>query len=450
MASFPRQPPSGITVIIVGAGFAGLGAAIECDRKGHRVILLEKSRSIEDLQRVGDIISFDPNASRLLKRWPGVWEALWPVTRHAEDFDVHAWTGELLTKQSFAWENEHWGPRLSGHRGEMHAAIYAHAVARGTIDIRIGHRVTGYFETDEGAGVIVQSGGGDDDDDDNNGEQEPQEQRLTADVVLAAEGVRSPGRGLVLGFEDKPKSSGYAVYRAWFPAERLRADPLTRPLVSNGDWMGGWVGPDLHFLCSCLKDGRDFNWAYTHPDAADIDESWQFPGTVEEALGPLEGWSPVVRAIVQATPPGRLIDHKLVYRDTLPTFASPRARIALIGDAAHPFLPTSIQGAGQAVEDGVTLAITLERCGRGNIPQAVRAYEKIRYDRVREAQAQGVRTRERWHKADWDEVRKDPTRLHLVREAWLLDFDAEEHAYKVVDQVIQDLSLEESQKSDGV
>jgi 2-polyprenyl-6-methoxyphenol hydroxylase-like FAD-dependent oxidoreductase len=429
MASFPRLPPSGITVIVVGAGFAGLGAAIECDRKGHRVILLEKSSSIEELQRIGDIISFDPNASRLLKRWPGVWEALWPVTRHAEVFDMHAWTGELLTQQSFAWENKNWGPRLSGHRGEMHAAVYEHARARGTIDIRLGSRVTGYFETDKDAGVIIKGADG-------------EEQQLVADAVLAAEGVRSPGRKIVLGFDDQPKSSGYAVYRAWFPAERLRDNELTRHLVSNGDWMGGWVGPDLHFLCSCLKDGRDFNWAYTHRDLADIDESWQFPGTVDEALANLDGWSPVVREIVKATPDGRLIDHKLVYRDTLPTFTSPKAHIALIGDAAHPFLPTSIQGAGQALEDGVTLAITLERCGKDNVSQAVRAYEKIRYDRVRKAQAQGVRTRERWHKANWDEVRNDPTRLHLLREAWLLDFDAEEHAYEVFDEVIQSLSRE--------
>jgi 2-polyprenyl-6-methoxyphenol hydroxylase-like FAD-dependent oxidoreductase len=421
MASFPKLPPSGITIIIVGAGFAGLGAAIECDRKGHSVILLEKSSKIEDLQRIGDIISFDPNGSRLFKRWPGVWDALQPITRHAQVLDMNAWTGELMTQQSYAWENENWGPRLSGHRGEMHAAIYKHVQERG-IDVRLGHRVSDYFETDEEAGVVV------------NGE------RLTADVVFAAEGVRSPGRKIVLGFEDKPKSSGYAVYRAWFPAERLRNNEVTKHLVSNGDWMGGWFGPDIHFLASCLKNGKDFNWAYTHKDIDDIDESWQFPGTVQEALKNLEGWSEVVHEIVKATPDGRLIDHKLVYRDTLPTFTSPKARIALIGDAAHPFLPTSIQGASQALEDGVTLAVCLELSGKDKIPQAVKAYEKIRYDRVRDAQAQGVRTRERWHKANWDEIREDPTRLHLLREAWLLDFDSEKHAYEAFPEAFKSLS----------
>jgi 2-polyprenyl-6-methoxyphenol hydroxylase-like FAD-dependent oxidoreductase len=82
-----------------------------------------------------------------------------------------------------------------------------------------------------------------------------------------------------------------------------------------------------------------------------------------------------------------------VYRDPLPTFISPEARIALIGDAAHPFLPTSIQGASQSVEDGVTLAVCLEKCG-GDVQQAVRVYEKIKDERVCRAQGTGVPSRE--------------------------------------------------------
>jgi 2-polyprenyl-6-methoxyphenol hydroxylase-like FAD-dependent oxidoreductase len=72
---------------------------------------------------------------------------------------------------------------------------------------------------------------------------------------------------------------------------------------------------------------------------------------------------------------------------------------------AHPFLPTSIQGASQSMEDGVALAITLERSGKGKVQQAVRAYEAIRYERVHRAQMTGVSTREQWHKADWEKIR---------------------------------------------
>lgn len=63
MPDYPRLPPSGVKVIVVGAGFAGLSAAIECDRKGHSVTLLEKVEHIDEITRIGDIISFDPNGA---------------------------------------------------------------------------------------------------------------------------------------------------------------------------------------------------------------------------------------------------------------------------------------------------------------------------------------------------------------------------------------------------
>lgn len=325
-----------------------------------------------------------------------------------------------MTRQSFANEKV-WGRRINGHRGELHSIIFNHAVERG-IDIRFGQRVTDYFESETEAGVVV------------NGE------RMTADIVIAAEGVRSRGRRIVLGFDDKPKSSGYAVYRAWFPSDVIAANPKLKHLVVNGDTHQGWVGPDLHFLASSIKGGKEFNWVFTHVDDGNIEENWQFPGRVEDCLKYVSGWAETVVEIVKSTPKdARLIDHKLVFRDPLPTFISPRARIALIGDAAHPFLPTSIQGASQSIEDGVVLAACLEKAGRGDVQLGVRAFEKIRYRRVHDAQAMGVKTREKWHKADFSRVWENPESIHLSREPWLLNFDAEKDAYERWEEVAKGL-----------
>jgi 2-polyprenyl-6-methoxyphenol hydroxylase-like FAD-dependent oxidoreductase len=188
----------------------------------------------------------------------------------------------------------------------------------------------------------------------------------------------------------------------------------------------------------------------THKDLGDIDEDWSFPGQKEDVTKDLKGWAPIVHDIVNATPPDRLVDYKLVFRDPLPTFISPKARIALIGDAAHPFLPTSIQGASQSMEDGVALAICLEKCGSKKVQQAVRAYEAIRYERVHKAQMTGVTTREQWHKADWEKIRKDPTSLHLKRDPWLLDFDQEAHTYAVFDDAVAQLNKNQSPKNSSV
>ncbi|MCJ1241689.1 hypothetical protein MMC14_009695 [Varicellaria rhodocarpa] len=211
-------------------------------------------------------------------------------------------------------------------------------------------------------------------------------------------------------------------------------------MVESGDTFNAWVGPDKHFLATSVKDGRDFSWVCTHKDDADIKESWETPGKIEDALKILQGWDPVVLAIVRATP--ACVDWKVVYRDPLPTWISPKARIALIGDAAHPFLPTATQGASQAMEDGCTLAICFELAGKERIPEAVRAYQKIRYDRVRAAQKTGEDTRNNWHKSDHDRLASKPMdmkKLSLHKEAWLLAHDAEAHAYQVYPEIVKGL-----------
>jgi 2-polyprenyl-6-methoxyphenol hydroxylase-like FAD-dependent oxidoreductase len=345
----------------------------------------------------------------MFEKWPGVLDKLIPIIHTSEAVEFRDWEGNYVTTQSFA-DEKRWGRRINGHRGEIHEILIDYATSQG-IDIRTGQNVAGYFEDDDCAGITV----GD--------------QKFTADIVLASEGVKSPARKIVLGYEDLPKPSGYAVYRAWFPSAELARNPLTRHLV-DGDTHTGWIGRDVHFLVAAIKGGKEISWVCTHRDDSDIEESWQFPGKVEDVLACLEGWDPVVHELVKATPQDRLFDYKLVFRDPLPTFISPGCRIVLIGDAAHPFLPTSIQGASQAMEDGAVIAACLDVAGKDRVQEAVRVFEKIRYDRVHRIQATGVTTRESWHKADWVAIREDPTRLHLPREEWILNFDAEADAYE--------------------
>ena len=148
--------------------------------------------------------------------------------------------GKFVTSQSFAEEEEIWGRRINGHRGEIHRVLLDYAKSVG-IEIKLGQNVTSYFEEDTCGGIEV---GG---------------ERITADVVLSAEGVRSPGRKIVLGFDDLPQSSGYAVFRAWFPSTELAKNPLTKHLV-DGDTHNGWIGEDAHFLAAAIKGGAEISW----------------------------------------------------------------------------------------------------------------------------------------------------------------------------------------------
>lgn len=119
----------------------------------------------------------------------------------------------------------------------------------------------------------------------------------------------------------------------------------------------------------------------------------------------------------------------------------------LLGDAAHPFLPTSIQGCSQAIEDGAVLATCLSLAHHDKsiapgdkIPTALRAYQRLRYERVKAAQATGEALREKWHKADWTKVRQNPESIRLPREDWLLKHDSEKFVRRLWTRVVAELA----------
>ncbi|KAI2633594.1 FAD/NAD(P)-binding domain-containing protein [Hypomontagnella submonticulosa] len=418
-----ERPKTGIKVIVVGAGFGGLGAAIECHRQGHDVEIYE---AFPELKTLGDIISFGPNAGRIFYRWSNgeVVKRMRPLSIDLRKygFNIHKYdTGEIVINQKtpqYAAD----APNFNGHRGELHEVVFNYARDDLKIPIHLGHKIQTYFEDDNQAGIELESG-----------------EKIAADVVIASDGVRSKAQKSVLGYEDKPKSSGYAVWRAWFPNADMLADPETAQFCNNGDTFNGWIGPDMHFLFSTIKDGSDCCWVLTHPDEHDIDESWSFPGKLSEVKEALKDWDPMCTRIVSKTPEHMLVDWKLVYRDPLPTWVSPTGRIVLLGDSAHPFLPTSAQGATQALEDGVVIAVCLRRGGKDNIPVSVRAHEKIRYERVRATQKTGESTRDMWHKTDWEKVKKNPEIIQFPRQDWIFEFDAEKDAEDNYDQVVKEL-----------
>ncbi|KAH7885692.1 monooxygenase [Phlebopus sp. FC_14] len=405
-----------IRVLIVGAGYAGLGCAIECKRKGHDVVVLER---MPEFKMLGEflcsfvVISLGVNAGRIIARW-GLHDELWNICGHAPELRLHNYAGELIRQQPFP--SPLFGAySYNGHRAHIHDVLLRHALSIG-VEVRMGKDVVGYWEEETGegagsggkAGVVLQGG-----------------ERVVGDVVVAADGVKSRGREYVLGYHAEPRSSGYAVYRAWFDAEEqgVDKDPLTDYLVKNGDVLYGWIGKDVHMLASS-RAKKDISWVITHKDTTYVDGRWSLPGKIEDVLAIVKDWHPRCAAIISKAP--SCVDWKLLVHDPLPTWVSKKGRVVLVGDAAHPFLPTSIQGASQAIEDGVTIAVCLLRAGKSRIPLGTRTWESIRYDRVREAQLMGESTRDKWHRVQIGD--KGPS-FDLPMPEWLLNFDAEDNAH---------------------
>jgi 2-polyprenyl-6-methoxyphenol hydroxylase-like FAD-dependent oxidoreductase len=113
------------------------------------------------------------------------------------------------------------------------------------IDIRLNARVVDYFEGPEKGGVVLENGS-----------------KLTADLVVAADGVGSRSGGVIKGERDQPTSSGFAMVRATYPAERVSQNPLLQEFLTDRSSNKGVVGPGAHVITGC--SGDNVTWMLTH------------------------------------------------------------------------------------------------------------------------------------------------------------------------------------------
>jgi 2-polyprenyl-6-methoxyphenol hydroxylase-like FAD-dependent oxidoreductase len=105
---------------------------------------------------------------------------------------------------------------------------------------------------------------------------------------------------------------------------------------------------------------------------------------VEDARQILNGRLPAFeerfRAILSASKPDELRFDRLFERQPLGDWG--RGRVTLLGDAAHPVLPHTGQGAAQAMEDAVALGLVMSR--GDDVVAALRRYEAVRRLRTAE------------------------------------------------------------------
>lgn len=259
---------------------------------------------------------------------------------------------------------------------------------------------------------------------------------LKADIIVAADGIKSLARPLVLGVRDDPVPSGYACFRAFFkPTLAQREDPKINTYM-GADCVNFWIGPSLHLVQNTLRGGEEFNWIITHKDDGDVPESWFQPGDMDEVRRLVTDLDPQIRGIVEQTE--ECLDWKICYREPLSSWVSPgEHRIALLGDSCHAHLPTSAQGASQAVESAGVLGVVLGKVAKEDVKVATRAYEKLRFGRTRLSQGNGEDLRDRWHGAikDVEEEREIEPESVMIRNAWLYEFDAERDAHERWDEV---------------
>lgn len=245
---FLNMGTEGLKVIIVGAGFAGLTAAIECRNRGMHPILIESYPTSRDY---GDIIDFLPNGGMHFDRWDNgrVTRRLLEVCLNDTDtLDYLAFDGRKILEEPFLLKPEHFHQMLAGHRGEMHQIICDYATEIG-VEMQFGNKVIQYLDTDEELGVVLETG-----------------KKILGDVVVASDGPKSLGRTQILGLPESKVNSGYAIYRAFYElTDEHRANPwLKEQTRVSPNCAQMWIGKDIHGFLYSWKKGTTIGWVLTH------------------------------------------------------------------------------------------------------------------------------------------------------------------------------------------
>ena len=336
------------TALIAGAGIGGLSAAIALRQAGWNIRLFERAATAREL---GFGLGVPPNAIAALRRL-GVADVVLARGFAPTRGELRRMDGTVLKRAELPAAEVLGGPMVVALRSALHGALLE---AIGPDAITFGSEVTGF--TADGDRVAVRTASGD---------------TAEGDLLIGADGVRSVIRRALHPSEPPPRSCGIIGVRG--------ASSAAHHL---GDLSGVmYLGPGLESVLARASDTGIY-W-YLSLARELVPSDTRDPAAILAHMSPR--MDATFRAVTSKTEELRC--DELVDRDPLPRWGE--GVVTLLGDAAHPLLPHTGQGAVQAIVDAVALGQVL---GDGaNVADALQAYERERRPKTAVLVAQGRRT----------------------------------------------------------
>jgi salicylate hydroxylase len=385
-----------LNIIVVGAGLGGLATAIALARKGHSVTVLEQASRLGE---VGAGIQIPPNSSRLLLEW-GLGPFLGDKTVEPEGISFRRWeTGRVIgyTKLVPEFRKSFKAPYYVVHRAHFHDALYRRAIELG-VNVLINHKTVEY--NDAAPSVTLANG-----------------EVMTADFVVAADGVNSIARKKLTGIDKPPLKTGFAAYRATVDVAKMQGDPEVSWLLKKPG-LNIWIGPERHVMTYTIAAGRSFNMVLSHVDHSDP-STWKPENAIKEMKEYFLGWDLQLNKVIDMI--DKTLKWPLLTGDSLDKWVSDSSKLVVLGDAVHAMVPYMSQGlfqdttscrhrgqlltletgAAMAVEDGAALAEALSNVTAiEELKPALRIFENIRIKRADQMQQASLINGMLWHFPD--------------------------------------------------
>lgn len=336
------------TALIVGAGIGGLSAGIALRNAGWNIRIFERTESPREL---GFGVGLAPNAIAALRDL-GLAETVLARSFEPRAVEVRRPDGGVIKRVEVP-PGALGGPMVVALRPALHGALLD-AVGPGSIEL--GHEAAGF---EEHAGrVILKTAAG-----------SPAE----GDLLVGADGVASAIRRTLHPSEPPPRPCGIVAVRG---AVHHALEHLGH--LSAVSYMGRGVESMV------IRASETGIYWFLSLARELVPAGMKDPAAIVALMAPK--MDATFRSVASATTDLRY--DELVDRDPLPFWGT--GVVTLLGDAAHPVLPHTGQGAAQALVDAVSLGRAV---GDGtDLETSLRRYEEDRRKKTSALVRQGRRT----------------------------------------------------------
>ncbi|BAZ11876.1 monooxygenase FAD-binding protein [Calothrix sp. NIES-4071] len=334
-------------IIIIGGGIGGAATALALNRAGFHISVYERA---QELREVGAGIALWANATHVLNELGLLKDAV-NLGCLTTNYQFNTQDGKELVNVSV---DKFELPVIGIHRADLHKLLWSNYPGK----FVLGQTFERFEQDGSLVRVYMKSGLQDE-----------------GDALIGADGLRSQVRAALFG-ENPPIYRNFTTWRG-----------LTNyiPKAYIPGYIHEFLGRGKGFGFMLLGNNRIYWYAAAKAKEGqgDIKE-----GRKHELEVMFQDWKDVIPELIAATDEASIIKTDLYGR--VPTRPWAKGNITLLGDAAHPMLPTLGQGACTALEDALVISKCLQ--GECDVVRAFEQYELQRGARVKSIVEQSLRS----------------------------------------------------------